>query len=123
MALTHEDLQAIAGLLETKLEEKLETKLEEKLETKLEEKLKPIQADVADMKSDIAKLETQVLDIQLTLENETNAGIKIIGEGHAILNRRLDEALKVTSEQELLLLRVGHLENEMRRVKEKLQIA
>ena len=123
MALTHEDLQAIAGLLETKLEEKLETKLEEKLETKLEEKLKPIQADVADMKSDIAKLETQVLDIQLTLENETNAGIKIIGEGHAILNRRLDEALKVTSEQELLLLRVGHLENEMRRVKDKLQTA
>jgi len=114
MALTHEDLHAIAGLLETKLEEKL----------------KPIQADVADMKSDIArietqtsKLETQVLDIQLTLENETNAGIKIIGEGHAILNRRLGEALKVTSEQELLLLRVAHLENEMRRVKEKLQIA
>jgi len=107
MALTHEDLQAIAGLLETKLEEKL----------------KPIQVDVADMKSDIAGIETQVLDIQLTLENETNAGIKIIGEGHAILNRRLGEALKVTSEQELLLLRVAHLENEMRRVKEKLQIA
>ena len=114
MALTHEDLQAIAGLLETKLEEKL----------------KPIQADVADMKSDIArietqtsKLETQVLDIQLTLENETNVGIKIIGEGHAILNRRLGEALKVTSEQELLLLRVAHLENEMRRVKDKLQTA
>ena len=80
MALTNEDLQAIAGLLE------------------------PIKADT--------------LDIQLTLENETNRNIKIIAEGHAILNRRLDEALKVTSEQELLLLRVNSLENEVRRIKE-----
>jgi len=80
MALTNEDLQAIAGLLE------------------------PIKADT--------------LDIQLTLENETNRNIKIIAEGHAILNRGLDEALKVTSEQELLLLRVNSLENEVRRIKE-----
>ena len=82
MALTSDDLQAIAKLLE------------------------PIKADI--------------LDIQLTLENETNCNIKIIAEGHAILNRRLDEALKVTSEQALLLLKVNSLENEVRRIKEQL---
>jgi len=45
----------------------------------------------------IAKLlepiKADILDIQLTLENESNRNIKIIAEGHAILNRRLDEAL------------------------------
>lgn len=85
MALTSDDLQAIAKLLE------------------------PIKADI--------------LDIQLTLENETNRNIKIIAEGHAILNRRLDEALKVTSEQALLLLKVNSLENEVRRIKEQLHTA
>ena len=85
MALTSDDLQAIAKLLE------------------------PIKADI--------------LDIQLTLENETNHNIKIIAEGHAILNRRLDEALKVTSEQALLLLKVNSLENEVRRIKEQLHTA
>ena len=85
LALTSDDLQAIAKLLE------------------------PIKADI--------------LDIQLTLENETNRNIKIIAEGHAILNRRLDEALKVTSEQALLLLKVNSLENEVRRIKEQLHTA
>ena len=85
MALTSDDLQAIAKLLE------------------------PLKADI--------------LDIQLTLENETNRNIKIIAEGHAILNRRLDEALKVTSEQALLLLKVNSLENEVRRIKEQLHTA
>lgn len=75
------------------------------------------------IRQEISDVKQNVIDIQLTLENETNVGINIIGEGHAILNRRLDEALKVTSEQELLLLRVTHLENELRRIKEQLQAA
>lgn len=40
--LTKQDLNAIGGLIDTKLEEKLE----EKLETKLEEKLSPIKKDI-----------------------------------------------------------------------------
>jgi len=80
----------------------------------MDDKLEPIKQEVKGIKQELK-------DVKLTLENETNVGIKIIGEGHAILNRRLDAALKVTSEQELLLLRVTHLENELRRIKEQLQ--
>lgn len=40
--------------------------------------------------------------IQLTLENETNSNIKIIAEGHLNLNRKLDDALKVDFEKEML---------------------
>ena len=65
-------------------------------------------------------LEKKITDIQLTLENETNKNIQIIAEGHLDLSRKLDEALNVDSEKEMLLLRVNRLENELRRVKERI---
>lgn len=82
MALSNDDLQAIAMLLE------------------------PIQQ--------------KVTSIEMTLENETNRNIKIIAEGHLDLSRKLDDALKVENEKELLLIRVNSLENELRQIKERL---
>lgn len=93
MALTKEDLQAIAELL------------------------KPIQEDIQELKR-------RTTSIELTLENETNRNIRIIAEGHRDLSRKLNDALKVESEKELLLVRVNLLEGELRKVKERLaQIA
>ena len=68
-------------------------------------------------------IENKITDIQLTLEHETNKNIQIIAEGHAILNRKLDEALKIDSEKEMLLIKVNRLENELRRIKSQLEIA
>lgn len=93
MALTNDDLQAMSNLLD--------------------DKLKPF-------KDDIGTLEKKITSIELTLENETNHGIKIIAEGHLDLSRKLDQALKVENEKEMLLLRVNHLENELRKVKERI---
>lgn len=42
--------------------------------------------------------------LQLTLENETNKGIQIIAEGHLDLSRKLDEALKIEDEKEMMKL-------------------
>ncbi len=67
------------------------------------------------------KMDAKITDIQLTLENETNRNIRIIAEGHLDLSRKLDEALKAESEKEILLLRVNRLENELRRVKERIE--
>ncbi len=93
MALTQEDLQAIAELLQ------------------------PIQEDIQELKR-------RTTSIELTLENETNRNIRIIAEGHRDLSRKLNDALKVESEKELLLVRVNLLEGELRKVKERLaQIA
>ena len=62
--------------------------------------------------------------MKMTLENETNPNIKVIAEGHLDLSRKLDDALKVENEKEILLIRVNHLENELRKVKEQInQIA
>lgn len=87
------------------------------------EMLQAIYLDVQDMKTDIRDLKSRVSGIEMTLENETNRNIRIIAEGHADLCRKLDEALKVENEKELLLVRTNIMENDIRKIKDKLEIA
>ena len=70
---------------------------------------------------EMKKLENKVTEVQMTLENETNKEIRIIAEGYLDLSRKLDDALKVENEKEMLLLRVTHLENEVRRLKQRIE--
>ena len=70
---------------------------------------------------EMKKLENKVTEVQMTLENETNKEIRIIAEGHLDLSRKLDDALKVENEKEMLRLRVTHLENEVRRLKQRIE--
>lgn len=70
---------------------------------------------------ELKRLNGKITDIQLTLENETNRNIKIIAEGHLDLSRKLDEALKIDNEKEMLLIRVNRLENEIRRLKSRVE--
>ena len=44
----------------------------------------------------------EIKSIELTLENETNRNIRSIAKGHLDLSRKLDEALKVENEKEML---------------------
>ena len=70
---------------------------------------------------EIAGLKRDVREIQLTLENETNRNIQLIEEGHLDLSRKLDDALRVENEKEMLLIRVTSLENEVRRLKARIE--
>ena len=69
------------------------------------------------------KLEKDVTDIKLTLENEIRVNIQRVAEGHLDLSRNLHEALRVDSEKEMLSIRVNILETELRRIKAQLEIA
>lgn len=69
------------------------------------------------------KLENDVTDIKLTLENEIRVNIQHIAEGHLDLSRNLHEAMKIDSEKEILAIRVSVLETELRRIKKQLNIA
>lgn len=70
---------------------------------------------------EIAGLKREVREIQLTLENETNRNIRLIAEGHLDLTRKLDDALRIENEKEMLLIRVTSLENEVRRLKARIE--
>ncbi len=77
--------------------------------------------DAKTILKEIEELKRSVREIQLTLENETNRNIKIIAEGHLDLSRKLDEALKVENERELLLIRINSLEAEIKKLKERIE--
>lgn len=70
---------------------------------------------------ELKKMNAKIAEVQLTLENETNRNIRLIAEGHFDLSRKLDEALKVENEKEMLLIRVNHLESEVRRIKKRVE--
>ena len=150
MALTKEDLLAISQLLDAKLKTELQPIKEDIISMKediisMKEDIISMKADIAStkediiamkediastkediiaMKADIRDLQQKVSDISVHLENVTDKNIKIIAEGHTDLARKLDEALKVENEKELLLIRMSYLEDEVRKIKERLaQIA
>ena len=80
--------------------------------------------EMAEMKTDMKQVKQDVTSIQLHLENVTDKNIQTVAEGHLDLSRKLDNALKVENEKELLVIRVRILEDELRKVKERLdQIA
>ncbi|MFT4105679.1 MAG: hypothetical protein QM657_07960 [Lacrimispora sp.] len=83
--------------------------------------VKETKEDIQTLKADVKETKKDVRSLQLTLENETNRNIQIIAEGHTLLNRRLDEALKVESEKEMLLIRVNRMENDLRKLKEQIE--
>lgn len=101
--------------------------------SRLESDVSGLKQDVTGLKQDIIKLDNKVSglemdvsvlkqdfrDFRLTLENETNRNIKFIAEGHFDLLRKLDDALRIENEKEMMSIRVTSLENEVRRLKEK----
>lgn len=86
----------------------------------MKEEMGSMKEEMGFMKTKMDSLEKKVNSVQLTLENETNRNIGLIAEGHLDLSRKLDDALKVETEKEMLLIRVNRLENELRKAKDRL---
>ena len=82
---------------------------------------KPIWDELRNLNERIDRSDKKITEIQMTLENETNRNIQIVAEGHLDLSRKLDDALKVENEKEMLLLRVNRLESEIRRIKQRIE--
>ena len=83
--------------------------------------IKSIYDEMKSISEDMQTVKRNISDIYLTLENDTNKKIQIIAEGHLDLSRKLDDALKINQEKELLLLRVANLENEVRRLRDRVE--
>ena len=96
--------------------EKLSMQLEKDI-SELKRDVAELKKDVAELKEDVSVLKTQLRDIQLTLENVIGPNIRLIAEGHLDLSRKLDEALKIREQDEMVLLRLNNLENEVRKLK------
>lgn len=88
----------------------------------LKQEMGSMRSEIGSMREEMGGVKQRLTRIETTLENETNRGIRIIAEGHLDLSRKLDDALKVDNEKELLLLWVTHLENEVHIIKERMAL-
>ena len=93
----------------------------------LKEDVHTLKEDTQMLKSEMEKLnektdvlENRIIHINLMLENEIRVNIQRVAEGHLDLSRNLHEAMHPNNEVEMLAIRVGMLESDMRKVKEKL---
>lgn len=69
------------------------------------------------------EMNRKITSVQITLENDTNRKIDIIGEGHDFLKKRLNEALQMEQKREQMELELINLRIEVRKIKEHLDIA
>ncbi len=86
--------------------------------TSLDEKVASLDEKVASLDEKVASLECEVSKINVTLENETNRNIKIIAEGHLDLSRKLNEAVRLSSDikakQEIQDIYINMHQNQLR---------
>ena len=59
-------------------------------------------------------------EIKMLVENDITKNINLLVEGQQNLNAKIDEALKLKDEKELLTIRIEILENEITRIKSRL---
>lgn len=117
-------LTALSAMLDEKFQKELTPVKKELSElkkefTELKADVSVLKEDVSGLKKDMTDVKQKVTTIEITLENETNRNIEIIAEGHHILDRKLDEALKSFSENELYKLRINRLDAEVKIIAQK----
>jgi len=66
----------------------------------------------------VTEIDQRLKKVEITLENKTNENIQVIAEGHMILDRKLDEALKTLHPNTMYHLKVNHLDGEVKKIKE-----
>lgn len=88
----------------------------------MEGSIRSLDYRVSDMERRMDDSELNQTKIRMILENDVLKSINIIAEGHLDLNRKLDEALKINQQKELMLLRISSLESDMKLVKQTLGV-
>ena len=117
-----QDIGKVKGQTDMKDSKKILKKLDEMNDRmdKMNDRMDKMNDRMDKMNERLERVESNTRDIQLTIENEIRPNIRIIAEGHLDLNRKLDESLKINNEKEIMKLHLTSLENEVRRLKEKI---
>ena len=104
-----------------RVEQRLD-KVEQRLDS-LEQRFDSLEQRVSNLESGQIAMEQRLTNIELTLENEVSRNICTIAEAHLDLSRKFDRALKVKEDDELVRVRLNVLENDVRKIKQRLEIA
>ena len=86
----------------------------------IEDRLTVVEDRLTVVENRLTAVEQDIRQIKLVAENELRVNIKRIAEGHLDLSRNLHEAIKPCAEMEMLTVRVGILESDVRNIKKKM---
>ena len=78
---------------------------------------------LTNLESGQLSMANRLTNMELTLENEVSRNICTIAEAHLDLSRKFDRALKVKEDDELVRVRLNVLENDVQKIKQRLEIA
>ena len=111
-----------------RVEQQLDS-LEQRFDS-LEQRVSNLESGQIAMEQRLTNLESgqlsitnRLTNIELTLENEVSRNICTIAEAHLDLSRKFDQALKIKDDDELVRVRLNVLENDVRKIKQRLEIA
>ena len=108
MALTKEDLQAIAVLLQNTTEP-------------LQNAITGMQKDITSMQKDITSMQKDITDVKLHLENVTDRNISLLAENHGHLIDKLNQAVKVSDKSCLEEIRVNILTEKVEKLEKEIE--
>lgn len=103
------------------LEERMD-RLEKRMD-RLEERMDALEVRVDRLEERMDKVEQESRETRLQIENNIITNIQLLAESHLDLHKKVDAAMEAKTERELHLMRTAILEDDMRRVKEKVGIA
>lgn len=112
-----ESIKPVTGKLDN-IENRLGS-VENRLDS-VETRLDNVENRLDSIDTRLDKVEDAVTGVKLHLENATDKNILTVAEGHLDLSRKLDEALKIENEKEILKIRLNYLSDEMEQIKNRL---
>lgn len=100
-------------------------KLEEVISSvnKLEGRMDALEGRMDSLEKRLDKVEQESCETRLQIENKIISNIQLLAESHLDLHKKVEAAMEAKTERELHLMRTAILEEDMRRVKEKVGIA
>ncbi|MBQ6888780.1 MAG: hypothetical protein IJN54_14865 [Lachnospiraceae bacterium] len=85
-----------------------------------DEKLDLILSNLEKQDTKFETMERDIKDIKIILENEICVNIQRIAEGYLDISRNIQKIIKHNSEVEMMAIKVGMLETDVRELKQKI---
>ena len=129
MALTKEDLQSIAVLLQNTTEplqnaitgmQKDITGMQKDIAS-MQKDITSMQKDITSMQKDITSMQKDITDVKLHLENITDRNISLLAENHGHLIDKLNQAVKVSDKSCLEEIRVNILTEKVEKLEKEIE--
>ncbi len=88
----------------------------------MKDDIKEVKEEVVILKDDLKEVKEEVTKTNLIIENELRVNIQRIAEGHLDLSRNMQDVIRPNNEMEVLVVRVGVLETEVKYIKKNLHM-